>query len=91
MMGGIGNRRVHAFSSSLIRTRDLSNRAQFTGGGTGDEAASKSIHDLAIDTDVRSDPKVIVVHVRLLGVLEMPTHLVALGRERSTDERKATQ
>ena len=68
------------FLPKLIRTGDLSNRAQFIGGGKGNEAASQSIHDLAFETDLGCDPNLIVVRVRLLGILETPTYFVAVGQ-----------
>ena len=67
------------YLSELIRTRDLTNRAYFIGGGNGDEPASKKLHDLELDTVLSIDAGVVVARVRILGALETPTYYVAVG------------
>ncbi len=71
---------VEPFLTDMIRHRDLSNRAEFIGGGGGNEPPSNDLHELAFDTAVSSKSNVIAVRIRLLGVLGTPTYHVAVGR-----------
>lgn len=78
----LGLDKFEAFLPELIRTRDLSDRASYIGGGAGDEQASQDLHDVVFDPDINSDSDVIAVSVRVMGVLETPTYQVAVGRRR---------
>lgn len=79
----LGLHSFHSFLSEMIRSRDLSNRAEFIGGGAGDEPPSEQLHDVAFDRAVSIDPAVIAVRIRLLGILGTPTYHVAVGRDGS--------
>ena len=70
------------FLPGMIRHRDLSNRAEFIGGGSGNELPSNHLHELAFDVAVSTNPNVIGVRIRLLGILGTPTYHVAVGRRR---------
>ena len=75
---GVGG--IDPFLTDMIRHRDLSNRAGFIGGGEGNEPPSNDLHELAFDTAISSEPNVIAVRIRLLGILGTPTYHVAVGR-----------
>jgi len=75
---GVGS--FDSFLVDMIRQRDLSNRAEFIGGGSGNEPPSDQLHELAFDTAVSTNPNVIAVRIRLLGLLGAPTYHVAVGR-----------
>lgn len=79
----LGRAGFQPYLREMIRTRNLSSRAQYIGGGRGDEAASVTLHELAFDETVSSNPNVLAVRVRLLGVLEAPTYFVAVGERAS--------
>lgn len=64
----------------VIRQRDLSNRAEFIGGGLGNEPPSDQLHELAFDPAASTNLNVIAVRIRLLGPLGTPTYYVAAGR-----------
>jgi|ERR1019366_9064423 hypothetical protein len=75
---GVGT--FEPFLPSVIRQRDLSNRAEFIGGGLGNEPPSDHLHELAFDTAINTKLDVIAVRIRLLGLLGTPTYHVAVGR-----------
>lgn len=68
------------FLRDMIRSRDLSNRAEFIGGGSGDEPASDQLHELILDDKAGTDQSIVSVRIRLLGLLGTPTYHVAVGR-----------
>ncbi|MEC5383350.1 hypothetical protein VSX64_21365 [Aurantimonas sp. C2-6-R+9] len=70
------------FLTGMIRQRDLSSRAEFIGGGHGNEMPSDHLHVLEFDTNVCTNPNVIAVRIRLLGILGTPTYYVAAGRRK---------
>lgn len=76
----LGPQGFEPFLPALVRGRDLANRADFVGGGAGNEPACSELHDVAFDPLASTDPNIIAVKVRMLGVLEMPTYHVAVGR-----------
>lgn len=65
--------------TDMIRQRDLSSRAEFIGGGEGNEAPSAELHQVAFaNTAPASD--LIIVQIRLLAILGTPTYSVVVGR-----------
>ncbi len=68
------------FLADMIRHKDVSNRAEFIGGGEGNEPSSTELHDVAMATGIGFEPSVVVVRVRLFAVLGTPTYHVAVGR-----------
>jgi hypothetical protein len=76
---GLGT--FNPFLLDIIRNRDLSNRAEFIGGGSGDEPPSEQLHELTFDSTASTDPDIIAVRVRLLSILGTPTYYVAAGRK----------
>lgn len=77
----LGNDVFYPFLTEIIRRRDLSNRAEFIGGGSGDEPPSEYLHELEFDTAIGHDSNIIAVRIRLLGLLGTPTYHVAVGRK----------
>jgi len=75
---GIGG--FSPFLIDMIRQRDVSNRAEYIGGGEGNETPSDQLHQLAFAT-VGAPADVIAVQIRLLGLLGTPTYYVAVGRK----------
>jgi hypothetical protein len=67
------------FLTTMIRERNTSNRAEYVGGGSGNEPATALLHQLNFQTFETSD-RVIAVEIRLLGILGTPTYSVAVGR-----------
>lgn len=61
------------FLTDMIRRRDLSNRAEFIGGGRGNEPPSAHLHELAFAPAVSTNPEIVSVRIRLLGILGTPT------------------
>jgi hypothetical protein len=76
----LGLRSFQSFLPDMIRSRDLSNRAEFIGGGAGNEPPSEQLHDVTFDRTISIDPAVIAVRIRLMGILGTPTYHVAVGR-----------
>lgn len=68
------------FLPDVIRNRDLSNRAEFIGGGSGNEPASAHLHEVVFDDTVGVDRRIVSVRIRLLGLLGTPTYHIAVGR-----------
>lgn len=68
------------FLGKRIVERDMADRADFLGGGRGDEESSKTVlHDVAFDPSP-VHPELVVVRVRLFAILGLPTYTVVVGR-----------
>ena len=76
----LGSHAFEPFLGDVIRTKDVSNRAEFMGGGEGNEPPSANLHDVEIATDIGTDPSIVTVRVRLFAVLGTPTYYVTVGR-----------
>lgn len=76
----LGKAGFSPFLCDMIRTRDVSQRSKFIGGGAGNELPSTNLHEVGFDCDVGIDADIIVVRVRLFAILGMPTYHVAVGR-----------
>ena len=70
------------FLTDAIKTRNLNNRADFIGGGKGDEPPSEQLHEVDFDENVAVNSNVIAVRIRLFAVLGTPTYHVAVGYKR---------
>lgn len=77
---GVGS--FDPFLTKMVLERDLSKRADFIGGGRGDEPPSSTLHELDFDQTCSSDGDIIAVQIRLLALLGTPTYHVAVGRRR---------
>lgn len=66
--------------TDMIRQRDLSRRAEFIGGGEGDEAPSPELHQVEFDESA-AGTSLVIVRIRLLAVLGTPTYYVVAGRK----------
>lgn len=62
---------------NIIRNRDLSNRAEYIGGGRGEELPSDQLHDLSLENSINKN--VVSVRIRILGILGTPTYHVVVG------------
>src|SRR5262249_9047921 len=84
---------AHAFTSAelhpeaftphltdMIQQRDLSSRAEFIGGGEGNEAPSSELHQVEFD-EAAASTGLVVVRIRLLAILGTPTYSVVAGRK----------
>src|SRR5205085_2716111 len=70
------------FLPGLIRGQELSNRAEYIGGGSGDESPSRALHELAFDNAVSAVRGIVAVRIRLLTPLGTPTYHVAAGQRK---------
>jgi len=75
----LGRERFTPLLTDMIRQRDLSSRAEFIGGGEGNEAPSPELHQVEFDKTAASTGFVIV-RIRLLAILGTPTYSVVAGR-----------
>ncbi len=60
---------------------DLSTRAEFLGGGSGDEPPASPLHEVGFDSSVPAGSDLVVVRVRLFAVLGLPTYTVVVGHK----------
>ena len=70
------------FLRNVIINKDLTNRADFIGGGGGNEPPSENLHEIDFDTVAGVNPNVIAVRVRLFAILGTPTYHLAVGYKR---------
>lgn len=77
----LGRDAFEPFLVQSIRERDMSNRAQFIGGGSGNEPPAACLHDVSLWSEPTKD-SIVAVKVRLLAMLGTPSYFVAVGRRR---------
>ena len=77
-MAELGRENLCSFLCDMIITRDMENRADYIGGGVGNEEPSENLHEVTfIDSE---DPSIVAVAVRLFGLLGTPTYNIVVGK-----------
>jgi hypothetical protein len=76
----LGRERFTPFLTNMIGQRDLSSRAEFIGGGEGNEAPLPELHQVEFDKTSASND-LVIVRIRLLAILGTPTYSVVAGRK----------
>jgi hypothetical protein len=76
----LGHKKFTPFLTDMIRRRDLSRTGEFIGGGEGNEAPSRELHEIQFDQTATSN-ELVVVLIRLLAILGTPTYSVVVGRK----------
>ena len=76
----LGRESFKPLLTDMIRQRDLSSRAEFIGGGEGNEAPSPELHQVEFDKTSTST-SLVIVRIRLLAILGTPTYSVVAGRK----------
>lgn len=75
----LGRGSFSPFLCDMILKRDMDDRADFIGGGEGNQEPSTRLHEIGfVDC---CDPSLIAVTVRLFGLLGTPTYHVVVGQK----------